>query len=115
MHRTEIMLTRVDREHFLFFAENHVSPNMQKSDYQPYGLTRGPVVDYESHKITTTTQSTTVAELYALMKCFGARMFLRGLWAVCSGDALTIHIRTDANNLVLTTQTTPSIRRHQYR
>ena len=32
--------------------------------------TRGSIIDYESHKITTTTQSTTVAELNALMKCF---------------------------------------------
>ena len=61
---------------------------MQKSDYKPKNLTRGSVVDYEGHKITTTTQSKTVAELQALMKCFGARMFL------------------EANNLVTTAQTT---------
>ena len=33
-------------------------------------------------------------------------MFLRGLWADCSGDALPIHIRTDASNLVTTAHTT---------
>ena len=32
---------------------------------------KGSLVDYESHKITTTTMSTTVAELGALMRCFG--------------------------------------------
>ena len=40
------------------------------------------------------------------MKCFGTCMFLRGLWADCSGDALPIHIRTDASNLVTTAHTT---------
>ena len=68
--------------------------------------TRGSIIDYESHKITTTTQSTTVAELNALMKCFGTCLFLRALWADVSGEIVPIHIRTDANNLVTTAQTT---------
>ncbi len=44
---------------------------------------RGSLVDYESTKITRTTMSTTVAELYALMKCFGTCQFVRGLWMAC--------------------------------
>ena len=40
---------------------------------------RGSLIEYESHKITQTTMSTTVAELYALMKCFGTCLFLKGL------------------------------------
>ena len=39
---------------------------------------RGSLIEYESHKITQTTMSTTVAELYALMKCFGTCLFLKG-------------------------------------
>ena len=68
--------------------------------------THGSIVDYESHKITTTTQSTTVAELNALMKCFGTCLFLHALWADVSGEIVPIHIRTDANNLGTTAQTT---------
>ena len=41
------------------------------------------------------------------MKCFGTCLFLRALWADVSGQILpTIHLRTDANNLVTTAQTT---------
>ena len=43
-------------------------------------------------------RSTTVAELQALMKCFGTCLFLRALWADASGQVLPIHLRTDANN-----------------
>ena len=69
--------------------------------------TRGSVVDYESHKITTTTQSTTIiAELNALMKCFGTCLFIRALWADVTGEKIPIHTRTDANNLVTTAKTT---------
>ena len=67
---------------------------------------RGSLIEYESHKITQTTMSTTVAELYALMKCFGTSLFLKGLWADVSGEDLEIHLRTDANNLVTTARTT---------
>ena len=40
------------------------------------------------------------------MKCFGTCLFLRALWADISGEIVPIHIRTDANNLVTTAQTT---------
>ena len=42
--------------------------------------TRGSLVFFESTKIKRTTLSTTVAELYALMKCFVTCQMLRGLW-----------------------------------
>ena len=50
--------------------------------------------------------STTVSELYSLMKCFGTCQMLRGLWADISGTEVPIHIRTDANNLVTTATST---------
>eukprot|EP00439_Symbiodinium_sp_Y106_P035936 s1632_g4.t1 len=61
--------------------------------------TRGSLVFFESTKIKRTTLSTTVAELYALMKCFGTCQMLRGLWEDISGSDAEIHMRTDANNL----------------
>ena len=67
---------------------------------------RGSLVDFESHKINRTTLSTTVSELYAFMKCYGTCQFMRGLWMDLSGEAAEIHMRTDANNLVTTAQTT---------
>jgi len=67
---------------------------------------RGSLVDYESQKIKRTVLSTTVAELYAFMKCFGTCQFLRGLWMDISGTAAEVHMRTDANNLVTTASTT---------
>ena len=67
---------------------------------------RGSLVEYESHKIKKITQSTTVAELYALMKCFGTCQFLRGLWMDMTGISIPIHLRTDAKNLVTTATTT---------
>ena len=75
-----------------------------KSDYSVN--TRGSLIEYESHKITQTTLSTTVAELYSLMKCFGTCIFLKCLWADLTGENAEIHIRTDANNLVTTAKTT---------
>ena len=66
------------------------------------------MVFFESTKIKRTTLSTTVAELYALMKCFGTCQMLRGLWKDISGLDAEIHIRTDANNLVSTASTTHS-------
>ena len=70
------------RAHVIFLAEDRKLPS--KGTYRNSGYdnqahrvdgsnsaTRGSIIDYESHKITTTTQSTTVAELNALMKCFG--------------------------------------------
>ena len=86
------------RAHVVFLAEDrsaHASASV-----------RGTLVDYESHKITVTTQSTTVAELHAFMKCFGTCLFLKGLWADISGEDSQIHMRTDANNLVTTAKTT---------
>ena len=68
--------------------------------------TRGSLVFFESTKIKRTTLSTTVAELYALMKCFGTCQMLRGLWKDISGADASIHMRTDANNLVTTASTT---------
>ena len=70
--------------------------------------TRGSLIFFESTKIKRTTLSTTVAELYALMKCFGTCQMLRGLWKDISGLDAEIHIRTDANNLVSTASTTHS-------
>ena len=68
--------------------------------------TRGSLVFFESTKIKRTTLSTRVAELYALMKCFGTCQMLRGLWKDIGGLDAEIHIRTDANNLVTTASTT---------
>jgi len=67
---------------------------------------RGSLVDYESTKIKRTTLSTTVAELYSFMKCYGTLLFLKGLWMDLSGEIAEIHMRTDANNLVTTAKTT---------
>jgi len=50
--------------------------------------------------------STTVAELTACMRSHGHSQFIRGLWMDLTGEALDIHIRTDANNLVTTARTT---------
>ena len=44
--------------------------------------------------------STTVAELYSFMKCFGSCQFLRGLWMDIAGEVANIHMRTDAKKLV---------------
>ncbi len=88
------------RAHTIFLCEprNERSPTSVK----------GSLIDYESHKITATTMSTTVAELYAFMRCFGTCLFMRGLWADLSGQNAQVHMRTDANNLVTTAQTTHS-------
>ena len=50
--------------------------------------------------------STTVAEVYALMKCYGTCQILRGLIKDIGGLSSEIHMRTDANNLVTTASTT---------
>ena len=44
------------------------------------GTSHGSLVDYESQKIKRNVLSTTVAEFYSFMKCFGSCEFLRGLW-----------------------------------
>ena len=48
------------------------------------------------------------------MKCFGTCLFIRALWADVTGEIAPIHIRTDANNLVITAQTTylPEQKKH---
>ena len=64
------------------------------------------MIDYESTKIRRTTLSTTVAEGYSFMKCYGICLYLRGLWMDVSGQSAPIHMRTDARNLVTTASTT---------
>ena len=68
--------------------------------------TKGSLIFFESTKIKRTTLSTTVAELYALMKCYGTCQMLRGLIKDNTGLSNEIHMRTDANNLVTTASTT---------
>ena len=98
MPLTRTMKTKGQRAHVIFLTE-------ERSVNAP-AYVKGTLVDYESHKITVTTQSTTVAELHAFMKCFGTCLFLKGLWADISGEDSQIHMRTDANNLVTTAKTT---------
>ena len=59
------------RAHVIYLAEERQPYNSRYSEKKDSSATRGSIIGYESHKITTTTQSTTVAELQALMKCFG--------------------------------------------
>ena len=68
-------------------------------------MSYGSLIDYESQKIKKTVLSTTVAELYSFMTCFGSRQILRGLWMDISGEDANIHMRTDAKNLVTTART----------
>ena len=85
--------------HVIFIAEDRKVGRLgQKGECKVH--TRGSVVDDESHKITTTTQSTTVAELNALTKCFGTCLFIRALWADVAEEIVPIHISTDANSFV---------------
>ena len=46
----------------------------------------------------TTVLSTTVADLYSFMKCFGSCQFLQGLWMDLSGEVAEFHMRTDDNS-----------------
>ena len=85
--------------HVIFLAE-------QRDLHQGSSNSRGSLVDYESHKITAATMSTTVAELHGLMRCYGSALFLRRLWSDIAGEITDVHIRTDANNLVTTASTT---------
>ena len=68
--------------------------------------TKGSLIFFESTKIKRTTLSTTVAELHALMKCYGTCQILRGPIKDITGLSSEIHMRTDANNLVTTASTT---------
>ena len=56
-------------------------------------------------KINKTVLSTTVAELYSFMKCFGSCQFLRGLWMDIPCEVANLHMRTHAKNLVTTART----------
>ena len=87
------------RAHVVFLAE-------QRDLRQGSSNSRGSLVDYETHKITATTMSTTVAELHGRMRCYGSALFLRGLWSDITGEIADVHIRTDANHLVTTAPTT---------
>ena len=69
------------------------------------GMTYGSLIDYESQKIKKTVLSTTVVELYSVMKCFGSCQFLRGLWMDSSSEVANLHMRTDARNLVTAART----------
>ena len=69
------------------------------------GMAYGSLIDYESQKIKKTVPSTTVAEVYSFMKCFGSYQFLRGLWMDISSEVANIHMRTDAKNLAPTART----------
>ena len=71
------------------------------------GMVYGSLIDYESEKIKMTVLSTTVAELYSFMRCFGPCQFLHGLYMHIAGEVANIHIRTDAKNLVTTARTVP--------
>ena len=88
-----------DKSSLIFLAE-------QRDLRQGSSNSRGSLIDYETHKITAATMSTTVAELHGLMRCYGSALFLRGLWSDITGEIADVHIRTDANNLVTTASTT---------
>ena len=64
------------------------------------GMAYESLIDYESQKIKKTVLSATVAGLYSFMKCFGSCQFLQGLWMDMSGEIASIHMKTDAKNLV---------------
>ena len=67
------------RAHVIFLAE-------QRDLRQGSSNSRGSLVDYETHKITAATMSTTVAELHGQMRCYGSALFLRGLWSDITGE-----------------------------
>ena len=105
------------RAHVIFLAEDRKLPTKgtycnsgyDKQTHRLHGsesATRGSIIDYESHQITTTTQSTTVAELNVLMKCFGTCFVSESVIGRHKREIVPFHIRTDANNLVTTAQTT---------
>ena len=69
-------------------------------------VTYGSLVRYASQKMNRTVLTTTVAELFSFMQCFGVCQFRRGFWVDISGEVAEIHLRTDAKNLVTTARTT---------
>ena len=82
----------------VFLAESHERSSKDGMSYRS-------LIDYVGQKIEKTVLSTTVAELYSFMKCFGSCQFLRGLRMNISGAVANIHMRTDAKNLVTTART----------
>ena len=96
----------------IFLAEQRKTFTDSRLRGQKHGVTqenpntKGSLIDYESTKIRRTTLSTTVAELYSFMKCYGTCLYLKGLWQDISGNEAEIHMRTDAHNLVTTAATT---------
>ena len=70
--------------------------------------TRGCLVEFSSHKgkRTTLRTTTTVSELYGVLKGFGTGQYLRSLWTDMSGELVSLEMRTDSNNLVTTALTT---------
>lgn len=105
-----IFLAQVRSPKLKGMQQSAAATSSKKSDFRESSIketsSRGSLLDYESHKITATAMSTTVAEVNALMRCFGACLFLEGLRADLSSETVPIHIRTDANNLVTTAGTT---------
>ena len=67
---------------------------------------RGSLIFFESTKIKRTTLSTTAAELFALMKCYGRGQMLKGLIKDITGHSCEIHMGAGANDLVTTASTT---------
>ena len=59
--------------HSAWTVHLYTPTTQQKTD------TKASLIDYDSHKIKRTVLSTTVAELYAFMKCYGSAQFYRGL------------------------------------
>ena len=49
--------------------------------------------------------ATIVAELHSFMQCFGSCPFFRGSWIGTSDEVANIHMKTDAENLVITART----------
>ncbi len=66
----------------------------------------GNLIGFQSHKIKKQTLSTTVAELYALLKGFGIGQYLKTLWVDISRRNVPLELRTDANSLMETARTT---------
>ena len=64
------------------------------------GMSNGSLIDYESQKIKKIVLSTTVAELYSFLICFGSCPLFRRIWMDISGEVADIHMRTDAKNLL---------------
>ena len=81
-----------------FLAESHERSSQD-------GMSYGSLVDYESQRVKKIVLSTTVAELYSFMMCFGSCQFLRGLWMDLSDEVAKTHMRTDVKNLVTTART----------